>query len=777
MSMLRAITHNRIPSDIISGRRRSDQQLAFVFAGQGSQWWAMGRSLMMEDWVYRSVLEEFDAAFTALSGWSVIRELTADSETLSRIDETHITQPALCALQLGLVHRWRDWGIKPDLVIGHSVGEIAAAYTAGVLTVPQAAELVYHRSRLLPERDGAIAAIGLPLEEAEELCATIGERRVEISGINSPTLISIAGDRDNVYAIVKALECRNPAPFARLVRMTYAPHTSHVECQRDHFYEAVGDIQTRPPTIPWISTVTGDVVRDAPGTDYFWLNIRQKVQYHLAIKRAFDLGYRSFLEIGPHPALSAPTVESAGGPVFVASSLTRQREDAECLSKAIAQLYVNGFSLNWQRILGAPAAHIDVPAYPLEEKTFWPESQALRDEFLTEPQGVLLGMRQESQQPNWLSLLSLNGFPYLEDHVIDGSVLFPSAGYLETALQAARALYHSQPVAIEDARFDEAMFLEREKTYHLQTQFDPDRFRLSIFSRPLDGAADFRGRAQMKLRVRSIAPVHFDAWPDALEAEADADAHGQTRFYETLRTLGYSYGRTFQGIIWTVRCCEPGRVCAKVALPSALRREAANYVFHPALLDACLQVFAAALASINADITNTLCLPVGVKRLQVHREVPHDLRVTAKLASHSRREFSADFLIADDALNPVATIQGFACRRIPRAHRATAPSVPAGLYEEVWKEQDLETSSELTQPARTVLIAVAGDFAGRALQAALEIQGAQCRSLEFAADLAEEAVCARVQAEIAADCDTVVSVLPLGCRTTATSQPVRGWEP
>ncbi len=228
------------PKPIITGRSDGEQPLVFAFTGQGSQWLGMGRGLLQHDPVFRETIETFDEIFCDIAGWSVVEELLA-AEADSRIDETAITQPAIFAVQIGLAARWRAWGIEPDAVRGHSLGEIAAAHVCGVLSLEDAARVIYHRGRLQADTEGkgGIAAIGLPRHEAQALLDEMADGQVEIAGVNGSAMVNFAGDRKVLESILEHLEARDDKPFVRLLRMNYAPHSPQMEWIKEPLLESL----------------------------------------------------------------------------------------------------------------------------------------------------------------------------------------------------------------------------------------------------------------------------------------------------------------------------------------------------------------------------------------------------------------------------------------------------------------------------------------------------------------------------------------------------------
>ena len=254
---LRDFAEGRAAAGVAEGRASADRRprLAFVCSGQGPQWWAMGRQLLREEPAFRAVIERCDAIVRRLGDWSLLDELTAD-ESRSRMDVTAISQPCIFALQVALAELWASWGVRPDALVGHSVGEVAAAYLAGVFSLEDAVRIIYHRGRcmeLAPER-GRMLAAGVSPDEAAQLLAPYGDR-VALAAVNSPSSVTLSGEAGPLEEIAGRLEARGV--FCRFLQVRYAFHSAQMDPIRDELLAALDGIRPRPATLPLFSTVTG----------------------------------------------------------------------------------------------------------------------------------------------------------------------------------------------------------------------------------------------------------------------------------------------------------------------------------------------------------------------------------------------------------------------------------------------------------------------------------------------------------------------------------------
>jgi acyl transferase domain-containing protein len=359
-------------------------RVAFVFSGQGTQWFGMGRGLLDAEPALRAEAEACDAVVRELTGWSALEELARPEEAGSRLHETEVAQVCIAVLQLGLAALWRSWGVEPYAVAGHSMGEIVAARVAGSLGRRQAFDLLITRARIIEEgaRGGAMASIALPPYEVAALVDKAGGR-VGVAAVNGPRSVVVAGDPDRVVLIESAAAAMGAT--ARRLPVRYAFHSPLLDGADKRLAWAVRDLSARPGGLPQYSTVTGDRIRAADLDSAHWgRNLRGTVQFGSAVAALARDGVTAFLEIGPHPVLlrdiGATLEESAGPPggprPAVAGSLRRDRPERECLDTALGELYRAGAAVRWEAVLPPPARPVPLPTYPWQRRRHWLAVQA-----------------------------------------------------------------------------------------------------------------------------------------------------------------------------------------------------------------------------------------------------------------------------------------------------------------------------------------------------------------------------------------------------------------
>jgi acyl transferase domain-containing protein len=354
------------------GSARGEHRIGFVLSGQGSQWIGMGRELLAREPVVRSEVEKWDILVRDLAGWSVIDQLTAAGDG-SRLHLTEVAQLSVGALQLGLTALWRSWGVWPEAVVGHSMGEIVAAAVAGMLDRAQAVELLLARARLAEAgaRGGAMASIGWPATEVEPLLAGLG--RVGIAAVNGPRSTVVSGESsavDKVAVAAKAL-----GADVRRLPVEYGFHSSLLDDQGAELAATVGHIQAGQGEAAFYSTVTGTRLEAEKLDSGHWArNLRDAVQFEAAVRALAGAGITTYVEIGPHPVLLRDislTLEQTGTGYLAVGSLRREQPVSGTLDRSLARLYAAGVDVAWEAVLGSSAGRITLPRYPWQRRRHW----------------------------------------------------------------------------------------------------------------------------------------------------------------------------------------------------------------------------------------------------------------------------------------------------------------------------------------------------------------------------------------------------------------------
>ncbi|HEY2739204.1 MAG TPA: LLM class flavin-dependent oxidoreductase, partial [Thermoanaerobaculia bacterium] len=371
---LRQALAESVAADIVTPGRRG--KLAFVFSGQGTPWPGMGRDLLAQEPVFRAALEACDVVFRPLAGWSIVEALTRLES--QRLEDTEIAQPVITAVQIALAALWRSWGIVPEAVVGHSVGEVAAACVAGALSVEQAMTLVHHRGRLMQAAtgQGTMAAVRLAPGEIERLLDEHGRDGIAIAAMNSPASTVVSGSPLTLDGFLAALRARDVA--VRPLDVRYAFHSGQMVRFEAELVERLDGFRPRAGALPVYSTLTGRLCAGEELTSAHWgRSLREPVLFAAAVDALIGDGFATFLEIGPHPALAGPLrqcLEHRGREGTVLASMRRDADVRMTMLGAAGALYAQGYEIDWTAIYPGDSAFTRFPSYPWQRERYWIES-------------------------------------------------------------------------------------------------------------------------------------------------------------------------------------------------------------------------------------------------------------------------------------------------------------------------------------------------------------------------------------------------------------------
>ncbi|MEV3987569.1 SDR family NAD(P)-dependent oxidoreductase [Streptomyces sp. NPDC049837] len=650
------------------GEAHGTGTVAFVFSGNGSQWPGMAADLMAHEPVFRRAVDEVDTALAPHLGWSVAKRLETGEPT--QWQRTEIAQPMLFTVQVALVALLAERGVRPATVIGHSVGEVAAAHAAGALDLPSAARVIAERSRAQAATAGSgrMAAVGLGEADARE-ALTAYEGRLEIAGVNSARDVTVAGDPGALAALGEELGARQV--FFRDLGLDYAFHSRAMDPLREPLARALSGLAPTATRVPMVSTVTGAPVPGEELTaDYWWRNVREPVRFARAVDRALTDGAGILLEIGPHPVLrpylrrTAPT--PAHAPVGYVPTLHRDADGVAAMATALAALLAAGAPVEWDRHFPHPARPADLPAYPWQREHHWhgaPEDWVLRtggDGRIDHP---LLGERIPAPQPLWSAPVDPALVPWLAGHRVAGSVVMPATGYVEMALAAGRRTLGA-PAEVAYLRIDRPLAVPWPDPGPLRTQVTvtPDDGALTVTS---TGGRGDEPREHVRARVRALLgtrPESLDA--DAVRARCPRAVSGPDH-YRTCERAGLAYGPAFQ--VLTGLRAGTGEVLATYRHEDA-DTDPAPYEAHPALLDGALQAGAPLLHDDPAVASPYLPFAIGAVRVWGTPSATGLVHVRER--SRSAAEVCWDILLTDDDGTVTVELEGCRLRRLTEAEPA-----------------------------------------------------------------------------------------------------------
>lgn len=581
-------------------RKRRNDRVAFVFSGQGPQWFAMGRELLNSDKTFRETVEEVNAHLLAL-GWlkndnsSLLEELLK-SESDSRINQTHIVQPALFALQVGLARIWKRLGIVPDMVVGHSIGEVAAAYVSGALTMDDAVKLVYWRSRCQSAASGRgrMMAASLTQDEAKSLLPQF-DGKIDIAAVNGPTMLTLAGDSEALQILSQML--KEDKIFNRFLVVDVPFHSYLLDDVAKDFSARAPIFEGDITRVPLYSTVTsGQIDGGEINREYWARNIRETVLFYPTLKKMVADGATVFVEVSPHPILShgvKEALDAASVDGIIVPSLRKKDNEKLTLTRSLAVLHARGLALNWKEIFANVAEQtMSLPRYPWQREKYWMESNAAKEDRLAHRVHHHLKRKTvAADNPNdiiWEVELDARSAPYILDHRVQGPVVYPGAGHVDLAIAAGRASFGSKFGFVEDMEFLSPLFLKDSGIpYAVQIHIDTDDGRFTIASKDAqtsDGAWTIHSRGKL-----NHIGDHFESPPVTLAVlKSRIDEPVETApLFDMLKSGGLHLGDTFRGIEQLTR--RENEALGKIKIHPSIHPLMSQFNLHPALLDASFQ--------------------------------------------------------------------------------------------------------------------------------------------------------------------------------------------
>ncbi|HEX8075367.1 MAG TPA: type I polyketide synthase, partial [Thermoleophilaceae bacterium] len=703
---LEAIARGEPASGVVAGTPAGGKT-AFMFTGQGAQRVGMGRELYE---AYPAFAEAFDAACGELG--DDLKELTFSGNE-EELDRTENTQSALFAVEVALYRLLESFGLRPDFLIGHSIGELAAAHVAGVLSLADACKLVAARGRLmgaLPE-GGAMVAI----EASEEEVTANLDPSLSIAAVNAPRSTVVSGEAEAIEKLAKEWESKDRRT-SRL-RVSHAFHSQLMEPMLDEFRAVAEGLEYEPPKIPIVCNLTGDAEQDVASADFWVRHVREPVRFADGIRHLETQGVTRFLELGPDGVLCGMAPQTIEQDALLVPTLRKDRPDTEALTGFLAEAHVRGANLDWHTVLQGGRL-VDLPTYAFQRERFWLDSHAGAADVsaagLSAADHPLLGASVAlAGEDEWLftARLSAADHTWLRDHVILGAILVPATAFVELALAAGRVVGSG---VVEELILEAPLVLTEEGAVQLQLTVgerdDSGRRTFAFHSRAEEQQADgpaaddewsrnasgtvieeAAGAAAGDTGQALIDRLAAEAWPPEGAEPVDVGA-----LYEGLEEVGYAYGPAFTGLRAAWRRGE--ELFADVALDVERVDQAAGFGIHPALFDAPLQL--GAFAVLEAE-GSEVRIPIAWDGVRRYAAGAASLRVRLAPAGDNATSLAA----IDEAGAAVVSVDSLLARPIDAGQlRGALRAGHEALFEIDWVEVPASSAGEAPS-----LVAVLGD--------------------------------------------------------------------
>ncbi|MBX7225834.1 MAG: SDR family NAD(P)-dependent oxidoreductase [Chitinophagales bacterium] len=707
---LHAIQEDTIQEHVFKGSPNAsgNKKVVFVFPGQGSQWQGMGKDLYEKEPVFKATIDACEQAFSKYVHWKLTEQLFETGGTqLSTID---VIQPAIVAIEVALAKLWMSWGVMPDAVVGHSMGEAASAYIAGAITIDEMANIICTRSKLMLRTSGkgAMGYAAITLEEA--LAEIKGQENILSIGVNnSPKSTVISGDAQTVEALIAKFESKGI--FSRKVNVDVASHSPQMDPLKEELQAALGNIHPKDTEIAFYSTVKGSKVDSSSlNADYWVNNLRNMVQFGNTVQQLLKENHTIFIEMSPHPVLTQAVrenIEFLDVEAFAVGSIERNQNGIDSIAKHVATAFTCGVPVNWKEYLGEDFNYLTLPNYPWQKETYWIDesNKGIRQSGSFRRDGSLghpllmrfVDIAADNDTFVWETDINALNFPYITDHKVHETTVFPGAGYLEIVRAAVQEAFGAGEHSFTDIKIQAALSLLENETKLLQLTIKRmigDGFTFTINSIKANVVSEnwdthCTGVIHLNKQIKSLNFNDFNTSGGQLVSKE--------QHYAFAEKMKLPYGEAFQTL--TKASVADNYIEAEITSGKSIQAQIERYGLHPSVFDGCIQAFLLANYQESQPVT---FVPTRVEKMQFYSTNGANIQCKIKIWI---KEKNADYLLSDAQIEtldgkPIATFQGFRLDCLEKNKLASNP--PDWLYNIQW--QPISMPATITKEASALLI-------------------------------------------------------------------------
>lgn len=692
--------------------------MAWLFTGQGSQYAGMAKELYDSNLAFREQMDACARLFEAHVGESLLAILWG--ERSDEIDNTRYTQPAIFALEYALATYWQSLGVKPTVMVGHSVGEFAAAVIAGIMTLEDAMGLIVARGKWMVElcEPGAMAAVLAAPEVVNALVP--GHEDVQIAACNAPGNTVVSGTAEGIQRLLASAQ--QQGVDARPLTVSHAFHSNMMQPMLDTFRKVAESITYRPATIPIVSTVSGRVNQGEMSTAAYWVeHVKRPVQFVAAMGELPALKVNLCLEIGPGSTLTGLAQQSLAQQPFIFVHSLRAKQDAvRQFNMAAAQLYTQGVDINWKQF-DAPYARqrVAIPSYAFDRKRYWLGDNdngmigAGSGNMGQATDNLLMMLRSPMSDDYFFENSFSQSHPFnLDDHRLYETVVAPGAFHVANVILCARDVFGEKPVRLDDVVFPEPVIIEEGKKRRLHYGFrkaaidgNLDQYEVTGFSRAEEKGSENEWSLHCSMNVSLCEEPDSEqrlTVQDIEQIQARATHHFDgSVFYDEMWKVGYQLGSQFRWIAEFWR--RPGETLTRLRLPESAQ-EQGKYMIHPGLMDSCFQ--SSALAALNEEFdaskVDAIYIPFALENLRFFRKPTTTLWCHVKIKNApddpntTLESYSHTIQVYDDQGNILIDVETLHSKRAPKEAllRALRKDALESHYEIHWKTQSISADQE-----------------------------------------------------------------------------------